>query len=307
MHDEVGHAELGVSRRGVGEGVDRLQAAVEGDAGEHQAIDGARITAFARARLLEPLDLSADLRRRPRRSDTHLPRFAGPVVTHVARVPCRRRACLAGRWPRWRTARAVVGGSPGRSGPRRPDRTSAGRGDRRFAKQSVGGTLTNSSKRSARSADDHGSSPNTVASHPVPPEPMPTVDATVGDVVERDQLLGERQRMPEVRRRDQGTQSHARGDERGGRQGGHGREPRLVAVTAPSQVVVGPRVGEVELLGSHPELAGGRPRHVGQDDHADAQRESRASRESDGFDETAARPRRILEGVPHAGHRRRTG
>ena len=90
-------------------------------------------------------------------------------------------------------------------------------------------------------------------------------DPAAGDVVERDQLLGEGHRVPEVRRGDQGAQAQPLGG--GGRRGQrrHRAEPGAVAEGPPRQVVVGVRGVETELLGAAATRRGHRRASGGQE------------------------------------------
>ena len=94
-------------------------------------------------------------------------------------------------------------------------------------------------------------------------------EAAAGDVVERDRVLGERQRLAEVGGAHEGAEPDALG--RAGEAGepGDRAEPRPVAVVLPGEVVVGPEVVEPERL----DVAGlghrGGPRIRGDDADAD--------------------------------------
>lgn len=79
-------------------------------------------------------------------------------------------------------------------------------------------------------------------------------DPAVADVVERDQFLGEGDRVPEVRRGDKGAEAHPGGDARRRGQRRHGAEPGPVAEGPPREVVIGVRGVEAQLLGALPHL-----------------------------------------------------
>lgn len=94
--------------------------------------------------------------------------------------------------------------------------------------------------------------------------------AAVGDVVERRDILGEGNRMPEVRRRHEGAKPDSRRHGRGRRESGDRGTPRLVGEGAPGKVVVGPRVIEPEPFRPRPGVPGDGPRLLGQDDDSEA-------------------------------------
>ena len=60
MHDEVGHADRGVGRLGLGELGGAAQAGVELGAGEHEPGDRGRVTTDLAAGAFEEVDLAGD-------------------------------------------------------------------------------------------------------------------------------------------------------------------------------------------------------------------------------------------------------
>src|SRR5207249_4385104 len=92
------------------------------------------------------------------------------------------------------------------------------------------------------------------------------------DIVERDQLLRERHRVPEVRRGDQRSEPDVLGDTGRRGQRRYRAEPRAVAQRSPCEVVVRPRVIEAELLRAPPGVARACPRMLGKNDNAEAHR-----------------------------------
>ncbi len=98
----------------------------------------------------------------------------------------------------------------------------------------------------------------------------PDREAPAGEIVEGQELAGERHRVPEGRRRDQGAQPDRGGDHPRRRERGHRREPGRVPQLPPGDVVKGPRMVEAECLGPRPRLGRGGPAVLGQDQHAEA-------------------------------------
>ncbi len=131
---------------------------------------------------------------------------------------------------------------------------------------------TNSSNRAVRSPRDHGAWPRAVGVPPGAAGPDAHGDPPPGDVVEGHGLLGQRDRVPEVGRRDERAQPQRRGGGGHRRQHGDGSEPRAVAEALPGEVVIGPRGVRAQRLGPGPHRSGLAPAHGGQDHHSQAHR-----------------------------------
>src|SRR4029450_5034652 len=92
----------------------------------------------------------------------------------------------------------------------------------------------------------------------------------VADVVQRHEFLGERDWMPEVRRRHQGSQAEARSRRGCCGERWKGPEPDLVPKRPPREVVIGPRVVEAKLLSGAPPIPGGRPALFGENKNSNS-------------------------------------
>src|SRR5262249_9801156 len=79
------------------------------------------------------------------------------------------------------------------------------------------------------------------------------------EVVERHELLRERDGVAEVDRRDERPEADPLRRERGGGERRDGGEPRAIAERPPGEVIVGPGAVEAELLDAAPERARVRP------------------------------------------------
>ena len=100
-----------------------------------------------------------------------------------------------------------------------------------------------------------------------PSRTHPDAQPSTRDVVEGEQVLGERQGMTEVRRGDQGAQAQPRGDGGRGDESGDHREPGTLAEgLAPREVVVGVARVDPPLIEPAPLVAGPVPAFDRQDD-----------------------------------------
>ncbi len=101
-------------------------------------------------------------------------------------------------------------------------------------------------------------------------------ESSSGDVIERDRVLRERERMPQVRGRDHRAESDPIGRARQSGEPRDRREPRPAPVAAPGRVVIGPEVVVAERLEVPGPRSRLRPRIGREHHHADAHRPSLA-------------------------------